>query len=208
MKVLFILVSILPCALAAAEPTPWEGKVTAVLEGDVIEITGPEGPVLIRLEGIDCPEAGQEYAKIAKRFTSQSALREAVRVDETGREDAGPHGVLRIARVTLSKGRGLAEELVRSGMAWWDRIRYPDHASLADLEKQARERFAGIWGEAEPMAPWDFRNRQAPSASEGATGVPVDPSTGAATEMLPIIAPRQESLRRPAAVDPELASIP
>lgn len=156
----------------ACAANAWEGEVTAVLEGDVIEITSPEGSIQVRLEGVDCPEKGQEYAKISKRFTSQTALRATVQVEETGHD-----GSFTVARVRLSRGRGLAEELVRNGMAWWDRVNYPGLSALAALEREARDRFAGLWGEDDPVAPWEFRRLQssAPIDRDNPLG-PVAPS--------------------------------
>ena len=192
--------------------TAWEGEVTAVLEGDVIEVTSAAGKVQVRLEGIDCPEHGQEYSKISKRFTSQNALRAVVRVEETGRD-----GALTIARVRLSRGRDLAEELVRSGMAWWDRVNYPGNSALAELERQARDHYAGLWGDDEPMAPWDYRRDQsAPSIGAGAASpaspepsLPIIPSSSSEAAPLGIISPEQESSLIPSSsIEQAFAEIP
>ncbi len=162
------------CPLAHAAPA-WEGTVTAVVEGDVIEVTGPRGPVAVRLEGIDCPERGQDFAKIARRFTTRTALGLAVRVEE-----GGPGGTPRVARVVLPGGRDLSRELVRHGLAWWDREGGP--GALADLEREARARYAGLWAEAEPEAPWDFRAR---ASVPGAAEVSLAP----ADTLIPVIQP-------------------
>lgn len=164
--------------LGASAGAAWEGEVTAVLEGDVIEITSPDGRIQVRLEGIDCPEKGQEYSKISKRFTSRTALRAMVQVEETGHD-----GAFTVARVQLSRGRSLAEELVRSGMAWWDRINYPGNTALAALEREARDRYAGLWGDDDPEAPWEYRRRQ--SAAPIDQDNPLDPAVPSLEGYLP-----------------------
>lgn len=158
---------LLATAFGLARVSAWEGEVTAVIEGDILEVTHPEGSVQVRLEGADCPEKGQEYSKISRRYTSQTALNQVVRVEETGRD-----GNRLVARIYLPGGRGLGEELIRAGMAWWDSVNHPRNSALAVLQREARARYAGLWGEDEPVAPWIYRNRPSPPAADPAAIAP------------------------------------
>jgi micrococcal nuclease len=62
-----------------------------------------------------------------------------------------------IGIVTLPDGRKLNHELVRSGFAWWYRKYAPHDEQLARLEQDARNAKRGLWADAAPVAPWEFR---------------------------------------------------
>ncbi len=57
----------------------------------------------------------------------------------------------------LPDGRVLNRELVRAGFAWWYRRYAPDDEMLAQLEQEAREAQRGLWADAEPVPPWEWR---------------------------------------------------
>lgn len=57
-------------------------------------------------------------------------------------------------------------ELVRQGAAWVYR-QYSRDASLLTLETQAQTEKRGLWGLAEPIAPWDWRKGQKGQKVEG-----------------------------------------
>lgn len=60
-----------------------------------------------------------------------------------------------MARVECN-GTDANAEQVRSGMAWvFDR--YVTDRSLYAVQDQARAAGRGLWAEAEPVAPWDWR---------------------------------------------------
>lgn len=48
--------------------------------------------------------------------------------------------------------------MVRNGYAWHFK-RYSKDKDLADAETEAREAGRGLWGDPEPLAPWEFRMR-------------------------------------------------
>jgi hypothetical protein len=47
--------------------------------------------------------------------------------------------------------------MIRQGMAWAF-LKYLTDPAIADLEKQARSQKIGLWADANPTAPWDFRH--------------------------------------------------
>jgi hypothetical protein len=65
-----------------------------------------------------------------------------------------------VARLTVD-GADVGEEMLRQGHAWHFR-RYSDDARLAELEEEARAARVGIWGTADPIAPWDHRRPGSP----------------------------------------------
>ena len=61
-----------------------------------------------------------------------------------------------LGEVVLPDGRSLNQELVRAGYAWWFR-RYSRDSTLARLEQEAREWRRGLWADAAPIPPWEYR---------------------------------------------------
>lgn len=62
------------------------------------------------------------------------------------------------------KGVGLA--LVEAGLAWHF-TRYSSDPKLAAAEREARAARRGLWQDASPMAPWDYRHPAVVNASAG-----------------------------------------
>jgi micrococcal nuclease len=140
--------------VAAAPAGEFTGKVIGVSDGDTITVLQDKTPVKIRLDGIDCPETGQDFGTRAKSFTSEIAFGQVVTVR--------PAGIDRyrrtIAVVVLPDGRILNHEVVRSGYAWWYRKYAPRDAALERLEREAREAGRGLWSQSKPVPPWDWRH--------------------------------------------------
>lgn len=174
MKHLFAAISIAWLALLPTAARGWDGVVSAVVEGDVIKITSPEGTLTVKVAGAACPRGGQDYSKLSRRFTSQMALRVRVSVEEIRRD-----GGTVVARVVLPKGRGLAEALVGAGMAWWDQRNHPELALLGDLERAARDRAAGLWFDDQPVAPWEWSGPEAASPEALPEAAAAEASSGA-----------------------------
>ena len=70
----------------------------------------------------------------------------------------------RIVGKVIAQGRDVNLAQVRTGMAWWYR-KYADEHTLVDqglyaaAEAKARVSGVGLWGEQEPIAPWEWRKR-------------------------------------------------
>jgi endonuclease YncB( thermonuclease family) len=156
---LFLLVS-----LQWADTRP--GKVVGVTDGDTVELLVDGRPFKVRLHGVDTPEDGQPFGSRAKQFTSTLAFGKEVRADIL---DTDHYGRL-VALVHLPDGRCLNHELVRHGFAWWYRDYAPGDSLLMTLESQAREAGVGLWAEANPVAPWDWRKGKRERRVEGPGG--------------------------------------
>jgi micrococcal nuclease len=133
-------------------PTQFSGKVAGVSDGDTLTVLYGQMPVRIRLYGVDAPEKAQAFGQQSRNFTSQSTFGKTATIYSKGNDRYGR--VLR--RVFIGK-TCINTELVRNGMAWWYRQYSPKEAKLRDLEVQARARRVGLWRDAQPVAPWDFR---------------------------------------------------
>ena len=151
--VLFLLSLILTLALTStALAEEFTGKVVSVSQGDILTLLHKGKPERVRLHGIDCPERRQAFGKEAKRFTSSFIYGKTVVVRVVGLDHSG----LVIGEVSLSDGRVLNQELLKAGLAWWDRTA-SDAPSLGDLEAEAREAKRGLWDDPNPIPPWKWR---------------------------------------------------
>ena len=60
------------------------------------------------------------------------------------------------AEVLLRDGRNVGRELLKEGLAWWQRSDSGDR-SLELLEELARASGKGLWSEPNPVPPWKWR---------------------------------------------------
>lgn len=141
-----------------------EGVVRAVYDGDTILLATPESSrIKTRLYGIDAPETakpdqpGQPFGGAARRallskIIGKRVSAEIVEVDQYQRSVA----VIRYA------GRDINREMVAEGMAWAYRqfLQGPYASEYLGAESRARSRRAGLWRDANPRPPWEFRQAQ------------------------------------------------
>lgn len=86
------------------------GKGVGVHDGDTISVMKAGRAVKIRLEGIDCPELGQDFGTRAKVFTSTLVFGKDVQVKEFYRDQYGRT----VARVLVAD-HDVSLELVKGG---------------------------------------------------------------------------------------------
>ena len=133
------------------------GKVISVADGDTITIlTQGNKQVKIRLYGIDTPEKGQEFGSRAKKFTASLVADESVRVELITTDRYGKT----VAMVFLND-LNVNKEIVRSGFAWVYRKYCTEQIcnEFYDDEEQARSAGLGLWHDAKPQPPWEWRNK-------------------------------------------------
>lgn len=146
---LIVLISV-----ASGIAEDFDGRVLAVNEGDTLTVERAGERLTIRVSDIDAPELGQPYGPEALAFTRRLVLGKAVRVQLAPLLDGG---AIRRGRVTLANGSSLSHELLRAGLAWWDRTTTPNDDSLWKLEREARIEQRGLWTDADPIPPWEWR---------------------------------------------------
>ena len=148
--------NLLPILLLLAAPQDsFTAKVIGVKDGDSLVVLHNRKEVVVRLHGIDTPEFGQDFGTQAKKQTSELCFGKAVTVQVKGTDRYDRT----LGVVTLPDGKSLNHELVRSGYAWWYR-RYSDDETLGKLEAAARKEKKGLWSGKDPIAPWEWRERE------------------------------------------------
>ncbi|AFM27728.1 thermonuclease family protein [Desulfomonile tiedjei] len=133
----------------------WSGKCVAVTDGDTISVMHHDTAEKIRLYGIDCPEGHQAFGNRAKHFTSNMVFGKLVEIEPVATDRYG-----RTVAWVIVDGKSVNKELVRAGMAWWFQKYAPDDSQIRELEKQARNARVGLWGDPNPVPPWEFRRPQ------------------------------------------------
>lgn len=138
-----------------------EAKIVSIADGDTLTVLGPDqNTYKIRLQGIDSPEKKQPFGQACKESlmhltNDRPAAVEAYKKDRYGRV---------VAKVTVA-GKDLALEQIKLGCGWhylaYAKEQSPrDQKTYAKAEQQARAAERGLWQDANPVAPWDFRKQQ------------------------------------------------
>ena len=163
---------LLPVLAQAAQFT---GTVVEISEVNAIRVSRAGREVTVRLFGVEGPERGQAFHMQALEFLWEVALRQSVAVVADTPERAG----WVTAVVQLPDGRDLSQALVQAGYAWHDTPSVPQYTKLAQLETEARTAQRGLWAEAQPIPPWEWRQgRRNLSAASSASTTAVSPPTG------------------------------
>lgn len=137
------------------------GSVTKVIDGDTVIIRPSSGkPIKCRLYGIDAPEMpyngnpGQPYGRAADRELNNLVLHTTVEITLTGDSSYD-----REICIIKKMGVDINREMVRRGYAW----AYREHlkglyaSEYIDAENEARKMHRGLWQQANPQPPWEFR---------------------------------------------------
>jgi len=161
--VILLSLGIVACATPAPRSsslpvTPeatFRATVASVHDGDTVTVSANGSLQKIRLNGIDCPETDQPWGPQATEFTRGLADKQEVIVTDFGRDKYQRI----IGLITLTDGRNLNQELVRQGFCWWYQKYAQSDAVLKQLEQQARDAKRGLWIDANPIPPWDWRRK-------------------------------------------------
>ena len=158
-RALWVSTLLLACALSVPSGVygqTYQGKVQRVIDGDTIHLLRETGQIVrLELYGVDAPERGQPYGDAAARMVRQFVHRALLRAVGRGRDEEGrPLFVISNDDVILN------EELLRHGLAWWDRRRAP-HADLyRRLEHEARTTGRGLCAHTNPVSPCTWRTER------------------------------------------------
>ena len=137
-------------------PLSFEGKVTAIKDGDTYKVLYDGSEKTIRLAHIDCPEKKQPFGSRAKQFASDICFGKVVTIKTEGKTDRYKRI---IGEIILQDGTNVNKELVKNGLAWHFK-KYSDNNEYAELETVAKQEQIGLWTDKEPIAPWDWRHKR------------------------------------------------
>ena len=137
-----------------------EGRVIGVSDGDTLTVLDDAKiQRRILLSGIDAPEKGQAFGERSKQNLSSLVLQKRVEArchkkDRYGRE---------VCTVFVNL-RDVGLEQIRVGMAWHYKAYQheqptQDRLVYRDEEENAKASRAGLWKDAKPVAPWEWRRK-------------------------------------------------
>jgi endonuclease YncB( thermonuclease family) len=158
-KKLFLLISLLffQCINNAVHAETLTGTLDSVIKGDTLTIIHQGKIVEIRLFGIDTPEPAQAFGQIARNFTGGKAAKGEIRVEPIAKDDAG-----RTVAMVFVNGINLNEQIISQGFGWVYRQHCKKRlcADWLQLESNAKASQKGLWADANPIPPWEYRQKQ------------------------------------------------
>ena len=130
------------------------GTVVRITDGDTFTLlTEEKQQVKVRLNGIDCPEAKQDFGQRARQYLSELIFQKDVVISETSKDRYGRTlGTVHVGNINVN------ETMVSSGMAWHYK-QYSKDERLGALENEARDNKKGLWSQPNPTPPWDYRKK-------------------------------------------------
>ena len=126
--------------------------VTGVEDGDTLYANVDGHSIRIRLAQIDAPEKAQAFGRRSEQSLRELVGRKQIELTWKSLDRYGRP----ISQVTVD-GLDVNAEQVRRGFAWVFR-RYSNDAALIALEAQAKSAGIGLWGDPQPVAPWNWRD--------------------------------------------------
>lgn len=146
--------------------------VVGVSDGDTITARcgepGTYERVQVRVQGIDAPERKQPYGNRARQALSSMVFQQWAEL-RCGKTDRYQRKVCSVwvapaAEPDGSRALDAGLAMVSMGMAWWYRA-YANEQTPQErwqyefAESEASARGTGLWGDAQPVPPWDWRRR-------------------------------------------------
>lgn len=130
------------------------GEVIRVMDGDTVEVLVKKNKVRIRLAEIDAPEKAQAFGERSRQLLNDLVYRKEVIVIDHGKDRYG-----RVLGTLIYRDDNVNKIMVKQGMAWVYR-QYSKDKEMVVLENEARLHRRGLWADAHPVAPWEFRKQR------------------------------------------------
>lgn len=147
-KIFIIFVLFVAPALGFAD------EVIGITDGDTLTVLHDRKPLRIRLGNIDAPEKKQAFGEKSKQSLSEMCFSKDATyvvqsIDRYGRTVA----VVKCAGIEVNRAQ------VERGFAWVYE-RYNKDSSLPSLQTYAKTKHIGLWADAAPVPPWNFRHKK------------------------------------------------
>lgn len=136
-------------------PTLLACLVVAVLDGDSLtarcEVDGQAAVLQVRVAQIDAPERGQPFSQRSRQALIALCREQPARLRTAGEDRFG-----RTLAEVECQGRDVGAAQVEAGLAWVFE-RYASNPALSSLQAAARDDRRGLWRDAAPQPPWEWR---------------------------------------------------
>ena len=160
-----VLLSFLTLSAPSAADRLLPGRVLHVLDGDSLILDVRGGQYRVELADIDAPELNQPWGQAARDWLGQTLKGRFVVVRSS---DFSPDGHIR-GRL-LFKNQDPGTTLLYQGLAWC--VPQPDGKAVGasreylDAQIDARAARRGLWSDASPVPPWEWRRQRPGSPGE------------------------------------------
>ena len=145
--------------------------IVGVSDGDTIKARcggpGSYAEVKVRINGIDAPEKCQPYGERSKQAMADLVYMKDAALD-CFKTDRYRRSVCKVTVAPASAPNGpktldAGLAMVTAGMAWWYRAYVREQTPLERgqyefAEVEAKAKHAGLWREADPTPPWEWRS--------------------------------------------------
>lgn len=156
----FVASSVLLLASVSVNAKLFEAHVIHVADGDTVTVTANGEKHRIRLRGVDAPEKDQAYGQQSKKALSWLIDGKDVVIDYNEKD--------RYGRIVGSIAVGNVDAglyMLEGGNAWAYRnylnaLSHDWRRAYLTAEQQARANRRGLWQDADPTPPWDYRKAQ------------------------------------------------
>lgn len=158
-RLIFLLSSLLLTNLSVADIL--HGRVVGIADGDTVTVLDDSNTqTKIRLMGIDAPEKKQPFGNKSKESLSALIFNKQVVVEFNKKDRYGRT----IGKITVD-GIDANLQQIKAGLAWhykqYEKEQSAeDRALYAQTEEQSRGERRGLWLDAEPTPPWDWRREK------------------------------------------------
>ena len=153
-----LLALLLPLTALATE---LHGRVVGISDGDTVTLLDAQHQQhKIRLAGIDAPESKQAFGQASKKHLSDLVYDRDVTLD-CGKTDRYKREIC----VVMIDGKDANLAQIEAGMAWWYRKYQNEQEAQQRADYEAAEGVAkdarrGLWTDAEPVPPWEWRQKR------------------------------------------------
>jgi len=137
------------------------GRVISVADGDTLTLRDDAGRRhRVRLATIDAPEREQPFGSQSRQHLARLVLNRNAQLRILSRDSYD-----RVVVVVEIDGRDVNLMQIAAGMAWHYRAHQGQQSiqerhAYNQAEQRARRAGLGLWGQRQPIAPWDFRRQQ------------------------------------------------
>lgn len=133
------------------------GRAVKIIDGDTFDLLTADNNIYrIRLHGIDCPERGMDYYKVAKTALGDLCLDHQLKVIIRNK-DRYKRSVGDV--YTEDENTWINQQMVAGGYAW-HYTRYDNDARLVTAMIAARKARLGLWAIPNPTPPWEWRKER------------------------------------------------
>lgn len=161
--VLLIFGQISPLAYAANE-RQLMCRVVGISDGDTLTCLSNQKSFKVRLQHIDAPESAQSYGNRAKQMLAALVFKKQVILQVSGYDK-----YQRVLAVVYDQDKNINLMLVQQGMAWAYRQTQPIYKQA---QAQAQQKRIGLWQDAKPIEPFEWRKLKGNHYDRGAITAP------------------------------------